>query len=395
VTTTVPFFSTGDLSRELEAVGDVLHSGWLTTGSRAKLLEQRFAGACEADHALAVTSCTAALHLAVEALGLGPGDRVVVPSMTFGASAEVIRYVGATPVVVDVEPGTNLLSRRILERAVEDYGNIAACIVVHYGGQAPRMLGDEGLWDYCRERGIRLIEDAAHAFPSRSDAGPIGAVGDVACFSFYANKTMTTGEGGMLVTNDADLAARASIMRLHGIDRDVWDRFGAKSASWQYDIVAPGFKYNMPDVNAAIGVVQFGRAAGFRDDRQRVAEHYQRQLVDVAEVSLPLCDVPASWHAWHLFPIVLHQDAAVDRNGMIEALAERGVGTSVHYRPLHRMTYYRDTLNLDAQDFPNAEQTWQGCLSLPIYPSMTAEQVRHVTTSVRAVLGHSPPAHDG
>lgn len=381
----VPFFATGDLHAELEAVSEVLESGWLTTGSRAARLERRFEEATGATHALAVNSCTAALHLAVEALGIGPGDRVVVPTMTFGATAEVVRYVGATPVVVDVEPGTNLLSRRILAEAVERHGPVDACMLVHYGGQAPTMSGPDGVLDFCREHGIRLVEDAAHAFPARTDAGPVGSVGDVACFSFYANKTMTTGEGGMLVTSDADVAARARVMRLHGIDRDVWERFGRDAASWEYDIVAPGFKYNMPDVNAAIGLVQYERAGGFREARQRVAERYLAELDGLPGLALPGVEVPPSWHAWHLFPIVLTREAPVGRDRAIEVLAAAGIGTSVHYRPLHRMTYYRTAYDLREQDFPVAEAVWQGTLSLPIFPSMTDDQVDYVVSAVRAL----------
>lgn len=214
----------------------------------------------------------------------------------------------------------------------------------------------------------------------------MGSIGDVTCFSFYANKTITTGEGGMLTTRDQEIAKRIRIMRLHGIDRDVWDRFTSDKPSWEYDVVAPGFEYNMPDIAAAIGLAQLERADDFRDQRERCARFYFEHLKDVGCIDLPVLQVPFRDHAWHLFGIVLKDDAPVSRNRFIERMAEKGIGTSVHYKPLHRLTYYKERYHLKLEDFPNAERMWKGCVSLPIYPSLSDDDLEYVVRMIKKIL---------
>jgi dTDP-4-amino-4,6-dideoxygalactose transaminase len=385
----IPFSKVCCDGNELTYLKAVLESGWLTTAGKARAFEQKFAEAVGARFACAVNSCTAALHLGLEALGVGPGDKVFVPTMTFTASAEVIRYLGADPVFLDVEYASCLLTPEIVERAATRHPDVRTLVVVHFGGQAAPMLSQdgEGILDICRRRGIRILEDAAHAFPTRCGGRMVGSIGDVTCFSFYANKTMTTGEGGMLTTNNEAVANRARIMRLHGIDREVWTRFTSSPASWEYDIVAPGYKYNMPDINAAIGLAQLERAAPMRDRRQQCAEYYRERLAGLPGVDLPPLHVPAEDHAWHLFTLVLRPDAKVGRNDLIQWLADRGVGTSVHYKPLHRMSYYRDRYRLSPAHFREAERTWAGCLSLPIYPTLADEDLEYVCDCLWEILG--------
>jgi dTDP-4-amino-4,6-dideoxygalactose transaminase len=385
----IPFSRISCEGNELKYLKEVMESGWLTTASKTLEFERRFAEFVEAKHACAVNSCTAALHLALEALGVGAGSRVFVPTMTFTASAEIVRYLNADPVFLDVEYNTSLITPEILRDAIAGNPEVKTLIVVHYGGQAARMTDrdGEGILDICRRHGIRIVEDAAHAFPSRLEGRIVGSFGDVTCFSFYANKTITTGEGGMLVTNDEQLAGRAKIMRLHGINRDVWNRFTADRPSWEYDVIAPGFKYNMADVNAAIGLAQLERAEEMREERERCARFYMEALSGISCLELPRLHVGYEEHAWHLFSVIVKSGAAVSRSRCIEALAERGIGTSVHYKPLHQMTYYKNSYNLRPEDFPNAERVWQGCLSLPIYPSLKNEELEYVCRSLRDILG--------
>jgi len=371
--------------------------------------------------ACAVNSCTAALHLGLEAMGVGAapvecaslspaanstghGDKVLVQSMTFTASAEVVRYLGADPVFLDCDPQTRLITPEIVEAAVRQHPDAKALVVVHFGGQAAQMLdenGRPGLLSVCRKHGLKILEDAAHAFPAyvrcgqksevssqRSDGGErraIGSMGDVTCFSFYANKTITTGEGGMLVTDDESVWQRVKAMRLHGINRDIWDRY-TKGASWEYDVIAPGYKYNMPDVNAAIGLAQLERADEMRQARQRCAEFYFEALKDIDCIDLPTVLVPMEDHAWHLFCIVLKPEAPLRRNDFIEKMAQAGIGTSVHYKPLHRMTYYRERYRLRPEDFPNTERIWQGTVSLPIYPSLSEAELEYIVATIRGLL---------
>jgi dTDP-4-amino-4,6-dideoxygalactose transaminase len=381
----IPFAKVFIGESERSYISEVLNSGWLTTAGKALEFEKQFSEYVGAKFACAVNSCTAALHLGIDALGIEPGDKVFVPSMTFTGSAEIIRYMQADPVFLDTEYASNLVTPEILSKAIKSNPDVRFLVVVHYGGQAAQMGEIVAL---CKANNIKILEDAAHAFPARLNGKMVGTFGDVTCFSFYANKTITTGEGGMLVTDDENVYKRVKIMRLHGINRDVWDRFTSKSSSWEYDIVEAGYKYNMPDTSAALGLGQLEKAEFFRKERQKVAEYYYKHLSDLEMADLPLSHIPFEDHAWHLFAIVLNDKAPVDRNNFIEAMAEAGIGTSVHYKPLHQMSYYKKRYSLQAGDYPNAEKTWLGNVSLPIYPYMTEDDLSYICLTIRQILTH-------
>lgn len=385
----IPFARVPIAGKELKYIKEVLESGWLTTASKALALEKKFADYVEAPFACAVNSGTSALHLGLEALGVSRGDKVFVPSMTFTASAEIIRYLGADPVFLDTEYGSNLITPEILEAAIKKHPEVRFLIVVHYGGQPAKMFSEDGesITDICKKHNIRILEDAAHAFPSRSGHKRVGSYGEATCFSFYANKTITTGEGGMLTTTNEEIFNRVKQMRLHGIDRDVWNRYTDNKPSWEYDVKAPGFKYNMPDINAAIGLAQIEQAEVFRKERQRIAEYYFDNLENMTDlIDLPLIQIPFQDHAWHLFPVVIKENAPLGRNEFIDKMAEAGIGTSVHYKPLHQMSYYKEKYSLNAGDFPNTEKTWQGNVSLPIFPFMKQEELDYIYKTMTLLL---------
>ncbi|MDR0608600.1 MAG: DegT/DnrJ/EryC1/StrS family aminotransferase [Planctomycetaceae bacterium] len=376
-------FSKVDCSgRELEYVTRVIRSGWLTTATMCSEFEKKFAEFIGVKYALAVNSCTAALHLAADAMGIKSGDKVFMPVMTFTATAEIVRYLNADPVFLDVDYGTSLITPEILETAIKQYPNVKAIILVHYAGQSVDL---SKILPICNRHHIKVIEDAAHAFPTKHNEQYIGTFGNITCFSFYANKTITTGEGGMIVTENEDIYKRVKCMRLHGINRDIWDRF-TTSGKWEYDVIAPGFKYNMPDINAAIGLAQIERAEEFRIERERCARHYFNELKILQELNLPTLQCHWHEHSWHLFPIVLTEKSPVTRDEFIKQLNARGICTSVHYKPLHRMTYYRTQYNLLPENFPKAECRWQGGVSLPIFPLMTNEELHYVTSSIKDIL---------
>jgi dTDP-4-amino-4,6-dideoxygalactose transaminase len=385
----IPFARVVCAGNELTYIGEVLESGWLTTAEKTHRFEKEFADYVSAPFACAVNSGTAALHLALEALGVGPGDRVLVPTFTFTATAEVVRYLGADPIFLDVEYGSCLVNSEILSPALLKHPDAKVFLPVHYGGQAAPILSakGQGLLNICRKNGLRMVEDAAHAFPAKCQGRMIGSFGDVACFSFYANKTITAGEGGMMTTHHEKIARRVRTMRLHGIDRDVWNRYTTGKVSWEYDVVAPGYKYNMPDVNAAIGLAQMEKAELYRAERERCASFYFERLSGIDCIDLPLIHVPFEEHAWHLFHIILKDNAPVSRDRFIELMAERGIGTSVHYKPLHRMTYYRNRYGLRPEDFPDAERIWKGCVSLPIYPSLSDDDLDYICSTICSMLG--------
>lgn len=366
---------------ETEAMVQAVRSGWLTTGPVTRAFEEEFAATVGADHAVAVNSATAGLHLALEALGIGPGDEVLVPTWTFTATAEVVRYVGASPVLVDVD-------RRTLNIDLEDAGRrvsnrTRAIMPVHFAGlPVPRTL----LANFAEQHDLRVVEDAAHAFPCKSEDLPIGrGASEAVVFSFYATKTMTTGEGGMLVTDDSELAARARIMRLHGISRDVFDRYTSTVPSWHYEVVAPGFKYNMTDPAAAMGRVQLTRARTMRDRRAWIAERY---LSGLAHLPLELPErAEHGSHAWHLFVVRLTSSAPVTRDCFIHRMHEQGVGSSVHFIPLHFHPVWRDMNSVAPEDLPVASAEFERVVSLPIFSSMTDDDVERVILSVCTVLG--------
>ena len=374
----IPFSQVDCSGNELKYIKEVLQSGWLTTASKTKELEKRFADKIGVNYAFAVNSCTSALHLALEAVKVGKSDKVLLPSMTFTATAEVVRYLGADPIFLDVDYGSTQLTEDIVERGLRAHSDIKAVIVVDFAGQPASLLVE-----LCNKYGVKLIADSAHAFPARLGNQMVGTLADATCFSFYANKTITTGEGGMLTTNNGAIAERVRMMRLHGIDRDVWDRFTNDRPSWDYDVKAPGFKYNMPDINAAIGLAQLERAEVMRNARQKIAELYIRELSEVTGVDIPTNHVPHRDHAWHLFPLVLNEEAIIGRNQIIDQLAKDGIGTSVHYKPLHRMSYYRDQYNLKQESFPNTEKIWRGNFSLPIYSLMSVDDAQYVVERIK------------
>ena len=361
-----------------------MRSGWLTTGPRAAAFEREFAesvgGADGGVEAVAVNSATAGLHLALEAAGVGPGDEVVVPTWTFTATAEVVRYLGATPVVVDVDRATLNLTASGLEAAITD--RTRAVIPVHFAG----LPVEPAVRRLAHERGLRVVEDAAHSFPAHDGRTAVGAGDSLATvFSFYATKTITTGEGGMVVTRDPDVAKRVRTMRLHGISRDVFDRYRSTAPSWHYDVVAPGYKYNLTDPAAAMGRVQLRRADAMRKRREQIATRYTEALAGLP-LDLPPVGEDGTQHAWHLYVVRLRDDAPVDRTAFIEQMASRGVGCSVHFIPLHLQPYWRDSLELRPEQLPVATAEFERVVSLPAFSSMTDAQVERVVETVAAVL---------
>ena len=370
-------FSIPDISRaEIDEVVAALESGWITTGPRTKQFEQAFAERVGAAHGLAVNSCTAAMHLALEALGISPGDEVILPTYTFAATGEVVRYMGATPVLVDILASDHNIDPEAVQRAITP--RTKAIIPVHFGGQACDM---DALAALAREHDLALVEDAAHAFPTQLNGRTVGALGDVTCFSFYATKTLATGEGGMATTDREDLADRMRVMSLHGISKDAWKRYTAEG-SWYYEIVAPGFKYNMTDIAAALGLVQLRRAEELLRGRRRVA----RRLLETLKWSAAVETLEVrsfDEHSWHLFLIRLRPEAlSIDRARFIEEMKLLGVGTSVHFIPLHLHPYYVKTYGYAPEDFPVARQCYEGAVSLPIYSLMTDAQVDQVVEAV-------------
>lgn len=391
----VPYFRPIISDDEIEEVVKCLRSGWLTTGPRTKEFETQFASYVRARHAIAVNSCTAALHLAVEALGLGPGQVVLVPTLTFAATAEVVRYQGAIPLLVDCDPVTLNMDLEDAENKIaklrggwlpfDERAAIVGIMPVHVGGL---MMDMTKVWELAKRHGLWVVEDAAHAFPAAlrtdSDNGWRYCGEDTAavtCFSFYTNKTITTGEGGMAVTSDTRLADRMRQMSLHGLSHDAWSRYSSQG-SWDYQILAPGFKYNLTDIAACLGNHQLKRAEAMRQDREATAMFYREALGSLPQVELP-ATCPSRLHAWHLFPIRLRLDRlTIDRNQFLDALRDRGVGCSVHWRPLHLHPYYETTFGWLPQDFTVATEEWKRLISLPLFPGMRSDERDHVVRVV-------------
>jgi perosamine synthetase len=445
----IPFYRPSLTNAEISEVLACLKSGWLTTGPRAKQFEQEFARYLNQKHAVALNSCTAALHLALEAIGLQAGDSAVVPTMTFAATAEVVRYFNATPLLVDCrESDFNLDvadAERRIEQALARGGKVVAILPMHYGGQIGDVSGVQAL---ARRFNLKVIEDAAHCCPSyyredgttgrqddettgpgkttphptlspneaerasadgRQKLGddkseirnqkseienhsqptdswlPVGASADITCFSFYANKCITTGEGGMACTQRDDYAERMRIMSLHGISKDAWKRFTAEG-SWYYEIVAPGYKYNLTDIAAAIGIHQLRRADELHRKRAHWAGLYSELLADVEELILPT-QQPDRIHSWHLYVIRLKLDRLkLNRAEVIDALKKRGITASVHWMPLHQHPYYRENYGYKPDDFPVAARLYPELITLPLYPDMTEAEVAYVCDALKGIV---------
>lgn len=376
----VPFHAPSIGEEEIAAVSQVLRSGWLTSGSKVKEFELLFAEQVGAKHAVATNSGTAALHIALEALGVKEGDEVIVPTMTFAATAEVVHYLRATPVLVDCEPVTLNLDLNALDRAMTRRTKVI--MPVHFGGHPCEM---DRIQRLAESHHATVVEDAAHAFPACYRDRQVGHISEVTCFSFYATKPLTTGEGGMATTDNAERAEHMRCMTLHGITKDAWNRYTA-AGSWFYEIQFPGYKYNMTDIAAAIGLVQLQRSGQFLQSRTQIAAMYNEAFADLAELQCPIAE-PHVGHAWHLYIIQLQLNRLrISRNQFIEALKKEHVGASVHFIPLHLHPYYRKTFGYRPEDFPQATALFDRIVSLPIYPSMDEEDVAAVIRAVRTVV---------
>ena len=374
--------------QELDQIKEALESGWVTTGPKTRQFESEFAAAVGAGYAVAVNSCTAAMHLALEAIDLKPGDEVITTPFTFAATAEVIRYFDAKPVLVDIRAEDFNIDAALIEAALN--GRTKAILPVHVGGLPAEL---ESIYALAARHGLAVVEDAAHTFPASYHDRPIGSAGasldkqtvSFTCFSFYATKTITTGEGGMITTEDSSLAERCQVMALHGISRDAWKRYTAEGA-WYYEIIAPGFKYNMSDVAAAMGLAQLAKAERMRRRRLAIAQQYNEAFQHIPSLQIP-DDRSDCQHAWHLYMLRLNlEQLRIDRARFIEELKLRQIGSSVHFIPLHLHPYYRERYGYRPEDFPVAYREFQREVSLPIYSKMADQDVNDVIESVIDVV---------
>jgi dTDP-4-amino-4,6-dideoxygalactose transaminase len=368
---------------EIAEVVDTLRSGWVTTGPKARRFEADFATFLgdPALHCIAVNSATAGLHLALEGLGIGPGDDVITTTHTFTATAEVVRYLGADVRLVDIDATTLNIDPAAIEAAITP--RTKAILPVHYAGLSADMPAIHAI---AARHGLKVVEDAAHALPTTCRGALVGTLAsDATVFSFYANKTITTGEGGMLVTRDDKLAQRARVMRLHGMSRDAFDRFTATVPSWYYEVIAPGFKYNLTDIAAAMGIHQLKKARRFQQRREAIALRLSSGLAGLP-IELPPAPPAGETHSWHLYAIRLGDDAGIARDRFIERLYEQGIGASVHYIPLHLHPYWRDRYGLRAEQFPRSQRAFERLVSLPIYSRMSDADVDRVIAAVHKAL---------
>lgn len=400
----IPFHKPYITEEEITEVVDSLRSGWLTMGPKTVKFEEEFSSYVESSHSIAVNSCTSALHLALKAIDLKQGDEVIIPTMTFTATGEVVCYFGARPVFVDIEKETHNLDISQIEKAISP--KTKAIIPVHYGGQPCDM--DE-IMELAKKHKLYVIEDAAHSLPAwyegNDNVNPpvspfnkggvegakggkkkIGTIGDMTCFSFYATKTLATGEGGMITTENDEWADRIKTLRLHGISSDAWKRY-SNEGSWYYEVVEAGYKYNMTDIQAALGLAQLKKVEWMWDRRKQIAEKYTEAFKD-SELITPPHVKQDRISAWHLYVIKLNLEALnIDRAKFIEELKARGISTSVHFIPLHKHPFYRNSFGYEAKDFPNAEWVYERIISLPIYPGLTDDNVDQVVEAVSSIAG--------
>jgi len=378
----IPFARPDIGEEEIKNVVDTIRSGWMTMGPKTVEFENLFAEKIGPGRIpVSVNSATAGLHLALEALGIGPGDEVIVPTWTFTASAEVIRYLGATPVFCDVDPDSLIMDLELVPSLISP--QTKAIMPVHFAGLTCDM---NRLFCIAKKFGLYIIEDAAHALPSTFNGKLIGHwPTDATVFSFYATKTITTGEGGMILLKDSSVANRCKIMRLHGINRDVFDRYTSKKPKWHYDIVAPGYKYNSTDIASALGMVQLKRLYEMQKKRQEIADRYLDEL-KYLPIKLPVNAARGDDHSWHLFVIQLEPEANQSRDGFIEKMSNMGIGCSVHFIPLHLHSYWKKTMFLTEDQFPKATSAFSSCVSLPIYSSLEVEEIDYIIESTQKLL---------
>jgi perosamine synthetase len=375
----LPFHRALIETEEINAVVDVLKSGWLTTGPRVKQFEASFAQYLNATHAVAVNSCTAALHLALAAIGLQEYDEVILPTMTFAATGEVVLYFNARPVLLDCAPHSFHMDTKRIKNAITP--RTKAILAVHYSGYPCDM---DPILDLAKRFDLKVIEDAAHALPARYKDKTVGTIGDISCFSFYATKTLTTGEGGMVTTENSAYAERIRRLSLHGITRDAWKRYSAEG-SWRYDIEEMGHKYNLTDLQAALGLAQLAKCDAMRARRAALAERYTRELSTLEAFLTPTVPRDVE-HAWHLYVLQVNEAALrINRDQVIEELKQRGIGVSVHFIPLHLHPLYQQRCRYRPGDFPHAEERFAGALSLPLYPGLTGEEQDRVIQALHDI----------
>ena len=377
----VPFFTASIGTEEEAAVLRVMRSGWLTTGKEALAFEQEFAAKVQAKHALAVNSNTSGMVLAMEACGVKAGKAVITTPYTFVSTAACARLLGADVYFADIEQDSYSIDPVKVEEILKGPNgkNVAAIVPVHIAGNVCNM---DAIMALARKYGVKVIEDAAHSFPSKTHLGYAGAIGDVGVFSFYVTKTITTGEGGMVITNDDALAKRMTSMRMHGMDRTTWDRYTSPKASWEYDIIAPGYKYNLPDILAALGRVQLARADEFDRKRKAHVEHYIEAFKKLDFIKLP---PDGEGNSWHLFLLRLDlTKLRCDRNTFAKELQQQGVGISVHFIPIFHFSYWKQLYEgFDAAHFPNAEQHYNETISIPLFPDMDEQSIHFVIDCIR------------
>ena len=373
----IPFSRPWIDETEIEAVSEVLASKWISTGARVREFERAFAELIGVKHAIAVSSCTAALHLSLVVTGIGIDDEVITTPYTFTATAEAIRYVGAKPVLVDINPETLNIDVNRIEKAITP--KTKALMPVHIAGLPCEM---DMLHDICQKHNLLLIDDAAHAIPAEYKGQSIGTLGDLTAFSFYANKNITTAEGGMITTNSDTYSEPLRTMRLHGIDKDAWAR-QSKRSIWRYDITTEGYKYNMTDIQAAMGLCQLMKINKMHERRQNIIQIYNDELSRIPQINVPAAPDEMSKHAWHLYIIQLN---GVDRDLFVETLRDENIECSVHYVPLHLFDFYQKQYGYSVGDFPCAEQVFEKVVSLPLHPALTESYVHIVINTIKRIL---------
>lgn len=376
----IPFFKPSFSEAEERAVIEVLRSGWLTTGKVTLAFEKEFSEFVGSPHALAVNSATSGLMLAMEAFGVGPGTKILTTPYTFASTATSARHLGAEVTYADLEEGSYSIDPGRVDDALARDPSIRAVVPVHIAGNLCDM---RAINDIARRRGVAVIEDAAHAFPSKTGDGYAGTLGDAGVYSFYATKTITTGEGGMVCTRDPEIAARISLMRSHGIDRTVWDRYTSQTASWKYDVVEDGWKCNLPDILSAIGREQLKKANDFFRKRAAIAAQYSRAFANVPGLVVP---PDGAGNAWHLYLLRIDpQELDCDRDAFAAELQAAGLGISMHFIPHYELTYFRNRYGIDAADFPNADKKYRTTISLPFWPDMGDEAAMRVIETILAI----------